>query len=83
MTPLLSIEQVADVLGVGRSTVTRMINGGDLPAVLVRSGKRKKLYRVREQALERWITAREREMLKGAKRGAMTADNLNGHAQDV
>lgn len=61
---LLTPEAVADVLALSRSSVRRMIIEGALPAVCLRSGKRKRLYRVREEALERWIASRERQGTK-------------------
>ena len=58
---LLTPEIVAESLAVSRSTVLRMIADGSLPAVCLRKGKRKGVYRIREEQLERWVTARERK----------------------
>jgi excisionase family DNA binding protein len=58
---LLSIEEVGEYLGVSRQTVTRMILEGVLPAICLRSGRRKKVWRVRPEQLDRWLTQKERE----------------------
>ncbi len=52
---LLNPEKVSDVLGVSRSTVVRMIEDGSLPSITLRTGKRKKIVRVREDRLERLL----------------------------
>jgi len=72
---LLTPENVAEELSVSRSTVLRLIADGSLPAICLRAGRRKKIYRVRPEALERWITARERQAGKG-KRGAPVTTQL-------
>jgi len=64
---LLSVEAVAEALDVSRQTVTRMIADGALPAICVRSGRRKKVWRIRAEQLERWVIARERETARNAK----------------
>jgi excisionase family DNA binding protein len=56
---LLTPETVAEQLAVSRSTVLRLIADGALPAVCLRRGKRKAVYRVREEVLERWVKDRE------------------------
>lgn len=58
---LLRPQAVAEILDVSRSSVIRMIASGDLPAVCLRAGKRKKVWRVREEQLQRWITTKERQ----------------------
>jgi excisionase family DNA binding protein len=58
---LLTPENVADALAVSRSTVLRMIADGALPAVCLRSGRRKKVWRVREELLVKWIVAKEKQ----------------------
>jgi excisionase family DNA binding protein len=58
---LLTPEVVAEQLAVSRSTVLRMIADGALPAVCLRSGRRKKVWRVREEMLQKWIIAKERQ----------------------
>jgi excisionase family DNA binding protein len=57
---LLTIEQTAEHLQISRQTATRMIADGQLPAILLRSGRRKKVWRVRPEALERWLTEKEK-----------------------
>jgi excisionase family DNA binding protein len=57
---LLTPEAVAEQLAVSRSTVLRMIQDGALPAVCLRSGRRKKVWRVRQEVLEKWVMSREK-----------------------
>jgi excisionase family DNA binding protein len=57
---LLSIEAVAEVFGLSRQTVTRMVIEGSLPAICLRSGKRKKIWRIREEVLQRWLEQKEK-----------------------
>lgn len=65
---LLAIESVAEKLDVSRQTIQRLIESGVLPAVLVRSGRRKKLWRVRPECLDQWILQKEQEAARSAKR---------------
>jgi excisionase family DNA binding protein len=62
---LLTPEHVAESLSVSRSTVLRIIRDGSLPAICLRAGRRKKIFRISADALERWVTAREK--LQNAK----------------
>ena len=50
---LLSPKQAADWLGVSRSTVDRMIADGELKALSLRHGKRKRLVGIDIKVLER------------------------------
>jgi excisionase family DNA binding protein len=59
---LLTPETVAEQLSVSRSTVLRMIQDGALPAVCLRSGRRKKVWRVREEVLQRWVLSKEKQV---------------------
>lgn len=65
---LLPLEAVAETLDVSRQTIQRMIESGVLPAVLVRSGRRKKLWRVRPECLDQWILQKEQEATRTARR---------------
>ena len=56
---LLNIEEVAEDLGVSRQTVARIIAEGSLPAICLRTGRRKKVWRIRPEVLERWLKERE------------------------
>lgn len=62
---LLNLNDSAKIMGVSRQTTMRMITEGVLPAICLRSGKRKKVWRIREEVLERWILVRERQTAKG------------------
>jgi excisionase family DNA binding protein len=61
---LLTINQAAEILVLSRWTVSEMIESGSLPAFIVKTGKRKKIWRIREQALQKWIDTREQETRK-------------------
>ena len=61
---LLSVDQVADVLGISRWTVAEMLQSGSLPGIVLKSGRRKKMWRVSEQALQKWIDQKEAETKK-------------------
>lgn len=67
---LLTIEQTAELLLTSRQTVNRMIAEGALPAILLRSGKRKEAWRIREEVLERWLLQHEKQAAQesGARR---------------
>jgi excisionase family DNA binding protein len=69
---LLSLEAVAETLAVSRQTIQRMIDTGAFPAICVRSGRRKKLWRVRPEQLQQWLLQKERETSKRAKSQAAT-----------
>lgn len=64
---LLRAEEVAVILDVSRSTARRMLLDGTLPSICLRSGKRKKVYRVRESALERFVLSLERKSMRSQK----------------
>ena len=61
MRNLLRPQAIAKILDVSRSSILRMIKDGSLPAVILRSGKRKKILRIREEDLEKWITIQMRQ----------------------
>jgi excisionase family DNA binding protein len=58
---LLTVGQVAFKLQLHESTIIRLISTGSIAALCVRSGKRKKTYRVRSEVLDKWILSKERE----------------------
>ena len=63
----LTVGQIAYRLQISESTIIRMIVAGSLPAICIKSGKRKKVWRVRPEALENWMRAREREEQRAPK----------------
>lgn len=79
---LLTPENIAEALAVSRSTVLRMISDGSLPSVCLRKGKRKGVYRIREEVLERWVLSRERQGTKTERKASTAArpasDENNG-----
>jgi excisionase family DNA binding protein len=60
MTKLLTPEEAANRLAIHRSTIRRMILAKQIPALLIVAGRRKKVFRIREDALERWVMSREK-----------------------
>jgi excisionase family DNA binding protein len=46
LPPLLAPQQAADLLGVSRNTVERMVDDGDLPSVPLRQGARQRMVRI-------------------------------------
>jgi excisionase family DNA binding protein len=46
LPPLLAPQQAADLLGVSRNTVDRMVGDGDLPSVPLREGARQRMVRI-------------------------------------
>jgi excisionase family DNA binding protein len=50
--PMLTVAQAADLLRVSRMTVIRKADAGELPCVVINSGKRKKLRRFPRQFIE-------------------------------
>ena len=61
---LLTPEEAAKFLSMSRSSVLRLISDGNLPAVCLKSGRRKKTLRVRPEQLQRWLNVKEREGMK-------------------
>jgi excisionase family DNA binding protein len=61
LSKLLTPEEVAEALAVSRSTARRMMIENVIPSICLRSGRRKKIYRVREEQLERFIVSLERQ----------------------
>jgi excisionase family DNA binding protein len=73
ITTLLSTKNVAQRLYAGLSTVYSLVRTGDLPAVVVRQGKRKRMLRFRIEAVEQFITSRERGGADAQEQGRPTA----------
>ena len=65
----LSVDEAAAILGISRWTAVPLFEAGTLPAFVLKSGQRKRIWRIRKGALMRWIQHREME----AKRSARTA----------
>ncbi len=55
---LLTPEELAQALTVSRATVFRMCSNGDLPHVIIRAGRRKKVIRFRAEEIEGWLCSR-------------------------
>jgi excisionase family DNA binding protein len=69
--PGLSVDQVAAELGITRSSARRMIVDATIPHYIVRTGRRKKMFRVRRSVLTRWIESQERQSVKARNRTAV------------
>ena len=61
---VLTLLEAAGFLRVSRATMRRMAFEGVVPASVIRSGQRKKTYRFRQEELERWLIAQERQHAK-------------------
>lgn len=57
---LLKPNEVAEILGIGRSLVYELIAQGDIPSVRVG-----RCIRVRRESLEQWLNAKESQRLGG------------------
>lgn len=81
---LLSIREVGQVLGVSPATAHRLVTSGALPSLVIRSGRRKKLHRVRQEALNQWVAARERENTRAFRASRGRDDGIpEGSSQAV
>lgn len=68
---MLTIAEAGERLGLSRWTVSSMLESGQLPGLVLKSGKRKRVWRIREEALQAWITAKEvetRKSIQGERR---------------
>jgi excisionase family DNA binding protein len=59
MEKLLKERDIREILGLGRSIIYRLMASGELPSVRVTRGPRKSAWRVRPEALEKFIHERE------------------------
>ena len=73
---LLKQEEIADMLDVSQATISRMCSSGDLPHIVLRAGKRKRVIRFRLEEIEKWLAQRthtspggERPKRKGPRIG--------------
>jgi excisionase family DNA binding protein len=59
--PLVVYEpkDLVPILKLSRATIHEMLHNGELPAVLIRQGSRKKVYRIYGDALARWLKNNE------------------------
>jgi excisionase family DNA binding protein len=60
---LLAPQQVADLLGISRNTVDRMVEDGELPGIVLREGNRQRMVRVPKGFVLQLI----RDLNKGAQ----------------
>jgi excisionase family DNA binding protein len=61
VTKVVAVAEAAQMLGVSRDTVRRLIADGDLPAFRCGRGRRKGHVRIRLDAITDFIERRERE----------------------
>lgn len=61
---LLTAKDVANRLGVSALTVIRLADAGALPAVEVAKRERRRILRFRTEAVEKFITTREKRAAK-------------------
>ena len=55
---LLKSEAVTKRLDVSPATLSRMVGAGQIPHIVLRTGRRKKIIRFRAEDVERWLSAR-------------------------
>jgi excisionase family DNA binding protein len=60
---LVDVQIAADFLGVSRQTIGRMIEGGALTAVPIRTGKRKKCLRIPDSSLKKFLGIPQGQLL--------------------
>lgn len=58
---LLTPTEIADRLKVKPITVIRLFDAGMLPGIVLRQGARKRVIRFREEAIEKFLTTREKQ----------------------
>ena len=56
---LLDPREVAEVLGLKKSTIHRLLAEGAIPSVIVTGSQRRRSFRVKPSVLSRWIAERE------------------------
>jgi excisionase family DNA binding protein len=75
---LMSVREVAAYLGIGRSTVYRLLRDGELPSIKVRAGRR-----FRRAAIERWVAAREAEGARSWRGEMASSKGRTGGGQNA
>lgn len=70
---LLTPHQVAEELQLSVATLSRMCTTGDIPHVILRAGRRKRVIRFRREDLDRWLNTRTRG---GKRQRSGNADSL-------
>ena len=58
MNRLNTPKEISEILQISQSSVLRMAYDGDLPYILLRSGKRKKVIRFDPAMVEKWLGKR-------------------------
>lgn len=64
---LLTPKSLADMLDVSQATISRMCSSGDLPHIVLRSGRRKRVIRFRAEDVEKWLALRTHGGLGGER----------------
>lgn len=71
-----------------QATISRMCAAGDLPHIVLRAGKRKRVIRFRAEEVEKWLTQRthggpegQRPKRKGGRFGNGMATEKKAHPQ--
>jgi excisionase family DNA binding protein len=62
---LLKPKDLVTLLGVSRATIHEMLHRGEIPAVIIRSGSRKKTFRIYADAVDRWLGKNSTKGSKG------------------
>jgi excisionase family DNA binding protein len=56
--PLLTIMQAATILGMKKSWLYKEVSSGNVPGVLLSSGRKKRTFRIAPQDLDAWLLKR-------------------------
>jgi excisionase family DNA binding protein len=55
---LLKQEEIAEMLDVSQATISRMCASNQIPHIILKSGRRKRVIRFRLEEVERWLQSR-------------------------
>ncbi|MBM4028276.1 MAG: helix-turn-helix domain-containing protein [Planctomycetes bacterium] len=56
---LLGPKEVGEILGLKKSKVAQMLASGEIPALIVAAGQRRRTFRVKPSTLLQWMKRRE------------------------
>jgi len=75
--PLLKSKAVCEFLDLSLATLSRLCSSGDIPHIILRRGRRKRIIRFRLEELERWLCSRSRgEPGRSIRKGRRNGDEM-------
>jgi len=75
--PLIDAQAACKLLGgISQKTLNRMVNAKEIPYVLIRRGKRKRIIGFNEDLLEKWSESRTWKPRKVVTTGVTTEEGL-------